>query len=266
MPSGVRLPDADSGPPDALRGHVFAVLATPGPLAAFRATPGRREVRGSLALTAAGGRGPDFNYAAVFGAWAPDALFRAAAAFLGPDERYSLIVEAETSHVVEAELACRGWTLDEEEPALALPAVPDPLPAPPSKLTIRRVGSETELAHFRAISGGGDRWLPSVNAATAPGVAVFVGYVAGQPVATSRVARHAHVGDITGVVTRPDLRRRGYGTAMTWTAVAAAVEMGCAAFVLTATELGYPVYRKMGFVPVCTLRTYLPPGGAKSGE
>ena len=34
--------------------------------------------------------------------------------------------------------------------------------------------------------------------------------------------------------------------------------MGCRAFLLTATEMGYPVYVKMGFVPVCTLRTYEP--------
>jgi len=28
---------------------------------------------------------------------------------------------------------------------------------------------------------------------------------------------------------------------------------------LTATEMGYPVYLRMGFVPVCRYRTYVPP-------
>jgi hypothetical protein len=34
--------------------------------------------------------------------------------------------------------------------------------------------------------------------------------------------------------------------------------MGCGAFVLGASEMGYPVYVKMGFAPVCTMRTYEP--------
>jgi hypothetical protein len=31
---------------------------------------------------------------------------------------------------------------------------------------------------------------------------------------------------------------------------------------LTASAMGYPVYVAMGFVPVCTIRTYLPPSAA----
>ena len=42
-------------------------------------------------------------------------------------------------------------------------------------------------------------------------------------------------------------------------AVGAGREAGCTAFFLTATELGYPVYVKMGFVPICTMRTYTAP-------
>jgi hypothetical protein len=32
---------------------------------------------------------------------------------------------------------------------------------------------------------------------------------------------------------------------------------------LTASEMGYPVYLRMGFVPVCRYRTYLPPPPAQ---
>jgi predicted GNAT family acetyltransferase len=100
--------------------------------------------------------------------------------------------------------------------------------------------------------------VPSAEAARDPRVAVLVGYLDGEAVATSRVSRHGDVADIMGVVTRPEHRRRGYGTAMTWAAVAAARAMGCGAFVLGASEMGYPVYVKMGFAPVCTMRTYEP--------
>jgi GNAT superfamily N-acetyltransferase len=263
---------------DALRAHVYTALATPGPLAAFRPQPARRAIAGGVVFVAAGGRGPDFNYAvyavALQSATAAE-IFRRADAFFGPYEPYSVVVDVEAATGVDEELRRRGWTMDEEEPALALPALPDPLPAPPAGLAIHRVCTEATLADFRAVNGAGSRWLPSLEAATAEGVAVFVGYATGADagavasaagdggtavaVATARVARHGDVGDVTGVVTRPEYRRRGFGTAMTWAAVAAARDMGCAAFVLTATELGYPVYRKMGFMPVCTLRTYLPP-------
>jgi hypothetical protein len=37
------------------------------------------------------------------------------------------------------------------------------------------------------------------------------------------------------------------------------VRRGCTAVTLNATELGLPVYLKMGFVPVCTHRSYLSP-------
>ena len=64
-----------------------------------------------------------------------------------------------------------------------------------------------------------------------------------------------------GVVTHPEFRRRGYGTALTWAAIAAARAMGARAALLGATPLGYPVYLKMGFTPICTMRTYEPPDG-----
>ena len=79
------------------------------------------------------------------------------------------------------------------------------------------------------------------------------------PVATSRVSCLGAVGDLMGVVTDDAFRRRGIGTAMTWAAIDAARQRGCTAITLTATEMGLPVYQRMGFIHACTLRTYLPP-------
>jgi len=52
------------------------------------------------------------------------------------------------------------------------------------------------------------------------------------------------------------MRRRGYGAAMTWAAIAEGVKRGCTAAALRATEMGESVYAAMGFVDVCTFRTY----------
>jgi hypothetical protein len=35
---------------------------------------------------------------------------------------------------------------------------------------------------------------------------------------------------------------------------------GCTAAVLKATAMGYPLYLRMGFVEVCRMRVYAPPG------
>ena len=137
-----------------------------------------------------------------------------------------------------------------------LPALPPP---PPAGLAIRRVADEEGLADFRAVSETGERVLPSLAAALDSDVALFVGYADGRAVASSRLVRLGDIAEISGVVTTPAYRRRRFGAALTWAAVAEGAARGCTTAMLTATPLGYPVYVRMGFVPVCTYRTYLPP-------
>jgi predicted GNAT family acetyltransferase len=115
------------------------------------------------------------------------------------------------------------------------------------------------LAAFQRVSGTPPRFMRSEAAARDPQVALFGGAVAGQPVATARITCAAGVTNITGVVTAPPCRRRGYGTALTWAAVAAGAAQGCPVATLTATSMGEPVYRAMGFIPVSTYHTYAPP-------
>jgi GNAT superfamily N-acetyltransferase len=148
--------------------------------------------------------------------------------------------------------------MDAEEPALVMTPLPAAVPPPPPGLDIRRVTDAAGLADFRVVSGTGTQWVPSLAAATDPGVGLFVGYAQEGPVATSRFTVQDGVADINGVVTVPEARRRGYGTALTWACIAEGRDRGCTAAELTASEMGYPVYLKMGFVPVCSFRTYLP--------
>ncbi len=168
------------------------------------------------------------------------------------------MIEAGVAPAVEATLLAQEWSLDEEEPALVLLETP-PIPPPPAELTIRMVRDEATLADFYELSKSVPRYVPSLAAATDPDVALFVGYCDGQAVATSRMACLGGVAEITGVSTLPEYRKRGFGTAMTWATIAEAAARGCPTTVLNASPLGYPVYRRMGYVPVGTYRTYLPP-------
>ena len=243
--------------PDTLRSIVRTPLRIPSPLARYRPAPGRHVVHDDLILTAGGGDGPDFNIAFVLGPVPPEHVFARANAFFDATG-YAIVVESGAAQPVENVIRAQGWQLDEEEPALALALIPTP-PPPPTSLTIRSVATDADFADFMAVSQTVHRWIPSLAAARDPAVALLVGYDGDEPVATSRIARYGNVGDITGVVTLPTHRRRGFGTAMTWAAIAEGARRGCTAMTLTATEMGYPVYQRMGFVPVCTYRTYLPP-------
>lgn len=243
--------------PTDLRSIVHTPLMVPSPLQRYRTNTGRQMVYDDLILVSAGQPGADFNTAMVLGAIAPERAFALADAFFG-GTGYSVVVEVESAAPVEAAVQAHGWALDEEEPALVLALIPAP-PPPPPVLTIRLVTTDAAYEDFFAISHTAHRWIPSLAAATDPAVALFVGYDGDAPVATSRIARYQDVGDITGVVTLPTHRRRGIGTAMTWAAIAEGARRGCTAMTLNATAMGFPVYRRMGFVPVCTYRTYLPP-------
>ena len=229
----------------------------------YRPDPGRHEVDGDIILTAYGYAGPSFNAAVVVGPLPPEQVFARADAFFG-GMAYSVVVESEVAQPTEDALRADAWLLDEDEPALVLTPIPATVPEPPAGLTIKVVTTETGLNDFLAVSETPRRWVPSLAFACDPAVALFVGYVAGVPVATSRLVRCEDVGDITGVVTAPAYRRRGFGTAATWAACAEGARRGCTAMTLTATDMGCPVYRAMGFVPVCAYRAYLPPEAAQA--
>ncbi len=236
------------------RAIVHTALLTPSPLAGYQAGPMRRAVHGDVVLSA----GLDFHHALVLGPVASERVFALAATFFEGKGGYHVELDVKAAGEVERALLSQGWRLDEEEPALVLPELPPVAPPAPTELDIRPVTDEAGLADFFALSAAAARWVPSLAAATDPAVALFVGYVDGRPAATSRLACFGRVTEITGVTTVSELRRRGYGTAMTWAAIAEGAQRGCTAAMLTATAMGYPVYVRMGFRPVCTFRTYLP--------
>ncbi|MGI8551817.1 MAG: GNAT family N-acetyltransferase [Dehalococcoidia bacterium] len=251
-----------NGVSDDLRAIVHTSLLTPSPISRYRGGQVRRALHGDVSLIADGGIGPDFNNVLVLGPARPENVFALAEEFFGGAGGYSVVVEVETAQPVEAALQGRGWTMDEEEPALVLPHLPAEIPPPPAGLTIRWVTDESGFGDFQAVST--TAYVPSLAAATDADVALFVGSVDGKPTATSRLVRLGSIAEISSVVTEPEYRRRGFGAALTWAAIAEGVRRGCATAMLTATELGYPVYVRMGFLPVCTYRTYLPPSGAGS--
>lgn len=107
----------------------------------------------------------------------------------------------------------------------------------------------TFVEAFGVPAWAGQAW---VDATRAFGVGkspweLYLGRLAGRPVATTMMFHGAGVATAFAIATVPDLRGRGLGAAITLAGFADARTRGFRHGVLFATELGAPVYRRLGF-------------------
>ena len=80
----------------------------------------------------------------------------------------------------------------------------------------------------------------------------FVAFLDGEPVATSRLSMAGGVAGLYSMVTLPHARRRGIGLAMAHRALLAGREAGMRIAVLQATDMGFPIYVRLGFEELFT--------------
>ncbi|GMK41220.1 hypothetical protein PCCS19_42760 [Paenibacillus sp. CCS19] len=85
----------------------------------------------------------------------------------------------------------------------------------------------------------------------------YVGYLEGRPVATVMLFLAAGVAAVHHVVTLPEARNRGIGTAVTAHALTEAKRAGYRIAILTASEDGFNIYRKLGFEVYSTIHKYV---------
>lgn len=86
--------------------------------------------------------------------------------------------------------------------------------------------------------------------------------VDGTPAATGSVWLTGTTAGLYNIATLPAYRGRGLGYAVTAALMDLARDLGCTEAVLHATELGRPVYERLGFVEVCRVPqwVWMPPG------
>jgi ribosomal protein S18 acetylase RimI-like enzyme len=84
----------------------------------------------------------------------------------------------------------------------------------------------------------------------------YTGFIDGQAVAASTLFLGAGVAGIYCVATLPEARGRGLGTALTVLPLLDAREMGYYTGVLQSSDMGYPIYQKIGFRTTCLIDHY----------
>jgi GNAT superfamily N-acetyltransferase len=162
---------------------------------------------------------------------------------------FTLHVRSDLPEVI-AGVAAIGLTDEGRLPCFAIE--PGPIPRAPRGLAIERVDVRRWDAFRDVTAEGFGMPLAAVEALYAPGllddsrVQAFIGTVDGREVATAVSVRTGATIGVYGIATIPDARGRGFGTALTWHLLSDA-DPGWDVAILQASEMGRPVYERMGF-------------------
>ena len=185
---------------------------------------------------------------------AKDLLERARGFFTGPNP-WRILASAQGREPVSAAV---GTSMKPRPGAPGMLLYPTPEPPPgPASLRIEHVSNPIQLSDFRKAVSKAEgipmlvlkRLFPRIPAETDP-VVLLVGYEGGEPAASALTVVMEGMAGIFDVGVRPRSRKRGYGQAITWAAVEAGRDRDCDSSYLEATEMGLPVYERMGFLVV----------------
>ena len=148
-------------------------------------------------------------------------------------------------------LGDRGWTLMGHPPLMLRPAGPADVPAP-SGLEIVEVRDEPTLEQFDVTMveaypvpelAGRSNFRPGLL--DLEGWHMWLGVLDGEPVGTAAAHVTDSLVDVEWISTRPSARGRRVGEALTWAATLANPDLPA---MLIASDLGQPVYERMGYL------------------
>lgn len=162
-----------------------------------------------------------------------------------------------TPSTLPQHLIQRGLSLLEDCPALYFNLTQDLPMLPTSDLVIREVAAEDELLEWvrplREAFPSSDKaeGFRKLNARLphGPGTAFrhYVGYRQDHPVCAGTLFITENACMIHNIATRPNCRKRGYGSAMTLHAMQAAKDLHILHCYLDSSPIGMGVYKKIGF-------------------
>jgi GNAT superfamily N-acetyltransferase len=196
----------------------------------------------------------------------PDAAVAGAAEFFD-SRNLPFLVRIREGVDVAAERACEAHGLPFSDVVPGLVQAPiGQAPAALPRLEIRAAAGEADLRHHRDVLSASFGFpieianrLLRAQLLDVASCECYVGYIDGRPVASSALMTSDGVAGVYNVGCVPDARKRGLGEAMTWHAISRGGELGCDIASLQASEMGRPIYERMGFRLVAPYRTFARP-------
>ena len=150
-------------------------------------------------------------------------------------------------------LESSGWHRGDPSPGMTL-VMPVSFPRPRTPLAIDEVRKPEQLVAFREAAFHGFGYpvaeahiFLNEHLLALPHVRLYAGLVKGRVVATSMMVATGIIAGIYWVATIESQRGRGYGEALTWASIEGGRDFGCTVASLQASDLGRPVYERMGF-------------------
>jgi len=175
---------------------------------------------------------------------------------VGADDRFVVLLR----ELGLEPLSERPWM-----PGMAVHPVPtEPSSEMPRNHVIRQVADRSGLEdHIRTASAGFEMPEELLRAAMVmeligrAGTTVYVGYTDGQPVTTGAGIRSGRTIGVYNISTLRSARGRGYGAAMTRRVAADGAAAGCDVAILQSSEMGYPLYERLGYRTVVEYMGYV---------
>ncbi len=179
------------------------------------------------------------------------------------------IIPSESTHHAEHLLCQAKWSFDQLAVGMYFPM--EKFVAPPISqfLTIKECQSPADYQAFGEVLASIFDDSQPLEAESArvvyqkmstlpksmiPDLDLFIGYEGAEPVATAAAFFTQDIGGIFNITTRPDKRKRGYGTALFYTALTRIKERGAIFSILEALPDGLALYEHEGFKPFGTVQ------------
>jgi hypothetical protein len=159
-------------------------------------------------------------------------------------------------------------------PGMALHPVADHAASPvPAGHEIRLVTDAAGMeAHRRVVMAGfgmPEDWVRAIlpdHLAGSPGLAVYVGYSDGEPVTSGLGVVTGRTVGVYNIATVETARRRGLGAAMTERIAVDGAAAGCDTAILQASDMGRPIYERLGYRTVVEYVGFIDPLSPEDAE
>lgn len=178
---------------------------------------------------------------------------------------YCLLTLHELVPSAATQLAHLGYIEAETLPAMWMEGLPRRWRDAPEGVRISRVETPDDLAMFRAILSR-VFYMPRSevdlvlgnNALNATHIHHYLGSIGGVPIATTTLVVDGNLAGIWNVGTLDEYERRGIGSEMMHHALADAHNMGYGESMLLASTEGVPLYERLGYTTLATVKTFVP--------